>query len=49
MVVASNKHPTPEEMDEPISVAPLTFEQIVESLLAAPPSKDDRRDDKADS
>lgn len=36
----TDKHSTPEETDEPIDVDPLTFEQIVKSLLAMAPSED---------
>jgi hypothetical protein len=40
-LAVTDKHPTPEEMDEPVSADPLSFEQIVESLLAVPPLEDD--------
>lgn len=41
LLAVTDKHPTPEEMDEPVSADPLSFEQIVESLLAVPPLEDD--------
>ena len=37
----AKKRPTPEELDEPISADPLTFEQIVESLVATHPTEQD--------
>jgi hypothetical protein len=41
------KRPTQEELEEPISSDPLTFEQIVESLVATPPTEQDETEPDA--
>ena len=40
----AKKQPTPEELDEPVSADPLTFEQVVESLLVVPPLEEEEDD-----
>jgi len=42
-----NRRPTPEELEEPISAEPLTFEQIVESLVAPASTEPDEPESDA--
>jgi hypothetical protein len=43
----AKKRPTPRKLDEVISSDPLTFEQIVESLVATPPTEQDETESDA--
>ena len=49
MSMSKKRRPTPQEMDEPIVSDPLTFEQIVDSLVTTHPTEDDEDDEDDDS